>query len=99
MIISRSSVAVVVASLLLAACSSQSGTVDGIVVNVEGTLTEVNAFTVLAGGEEMAFRTLDDGDYEFPLPHLSEHQRTGEPVQVDWVEREGVRYAVAVRDG
>ena len=81
------------------ACAQTSGTVRGIVVGVEGSLDEVTSFTMLVEGEEMAFFTTEDGDYDFPVSHLREHQRTGEPVLVTWEMEAGTRKAVAVADG
>lgn len=85
--------------LLLAACAQTSGTVRGIVVGVEGSLDEVTSFTMLVDGEEMAFFATEDGDYAFPMSHLREHQRTGEPVLVTWEMKDGTRTAVALADG
>lgn len=84
--------------LLLVACAQTSGTVRGIVVGVEGSLDEVTSFTVLVEGEEMAFFTTEDGDYDFPVSHLREHQRTGEPVLVTWEMEDGTRKAVALAE-
>lgn len=69
------------------------------VLQVEGSLDEVTSFTVLAGEEEVTFVPVEDGDYDFPLSHLREHQRTGEPVVVEWAVEDGVRQAVALADG
>lgn len=85
--------------LFLVACAQTSGTVRGIVVGVEGSLDEVTSFTMLVEGEEMGFVTTEDGDYEFPVSHLREHQRTGEPVLVTWEIEDGMRKAVALADG
>ena len=85
--------------LLVAACSATSGTASGLVVAVDGSLTVVEAFTVLVEGEEMIFLPVEDGDYAFPLPHLREHQRVGEPVFVGWESRNDVVYALSLEDG
>ncbi len=85
--------------LLVAACSATSGTVRGLVVAVDGSLTAVEAFTVLVEGEEVIFLPVEDGDYAFPLPHLREHQRAGEPVLVGWESRNDVMYALSLEDG
>ncbi len=69
------------------------------IVSVEGTLDEVTAFTVLVGGDEMRFVPVETGDYAFPLPHLREHQRTGQPVLVGWEIVESVRNALSLEDG
>lgn len=85
--------------VLVVACSPMSGTVRGTVISVEGDLTEVTSFSVLVEGEEMHFLPIEDGDYDFPLPHLGDHQRSGALVVVDWELRDDVRYAVSVADG
>jgi hypothetical protein len=84
---------------ILAACSASSGTVKGVVVAVDGTLNDVTSFTVLVEGDEMTFRPTSDGDYVFPLPHLHEHQLSGEPVTVGWRSVDGVLFAISVSDG
>jgi hypothetical protein len=86
-------------ALLLVACAQTSGRVRGIVVGVEGSLEEVTTFTLLVEGEEMSFVPIEDGDYDFPVSHLREHQRTGEPVVVTWEMEDGTREAVALADG
>lgn len=88
---------VMVASLL--ACSQTSGTSRGVVTSVEGSLDEITSFTVLIEGSELQFVPTDDGDYDFPLSHLREHQRTGELVFVDWELVGSVRYALSLADG
>lgn len=84
--------------LLVTACSTTSGNATGLVVAVDGSLTEVEAFTVLVEGEEMRFLPVEDGDYSFPLSHLREHQRTGEPVLVGWESRDDNLYALSLDD-
>jgi hypothetical protein len=88
---------VMMASLL--ACSQTTGTSRGVVTSVEGSLDEITAFTVLIEGSELRFVPTDDGDYDFPLSHLREHQRTGELVFVDWELVGSVRYALSLADG
>lgn len=83
----------------LTACTQTTGTTKGPVVEVEGTLTEVTSFTVLVDGDRVRFMPLANGDFAFPLPHLREHQRTGEVVVVGWELIDGVFYAVSVDDG
>jgi hypothetical protein len=79
----RLAVAALVA--LLSACSAPStGTMQGIVIDVEGSLTTVTGFTVLVDGEPVTFEASAEGDYAFPLGHLRDHIRTGEPVRVGW---------------
>ena len=85
---------------MLVACSPQtSGTMRGIVVEVGGELAAVEDFTVLVEGEPVTFLATPDGDYTFPLSHLQEHLRTGEPVLVGWESVEGTRLATSLEDG
>ena len=84
---------------VMSACSSDTGTSVGVVTDVEGTLTEVESFIVLSEGEEIGFLPLEGQVYEFPLGHLREHLRSGEPVVVEWEMRDGNRYALAITDG
>lgn len=91
-------------ALLLAACSSAAETppartVTGIVVAVDGDLSEVTAFTVSVGGEELTFTPSPAGDYAFPLPHLRDHLRDGAPVRVGYVDEDGALVAVSLADG
>lgn len=96
----RLNVSWLAAALIVAfACVPSSGTVRGIVVEVDGSLEQVSSFTLLVEGERLDFATVADGDYDFPLPHLQDHLRSGEPVVVDWEMREGERVAVSVVDG
>ncbi len=81
------------------ACSQTQGTVRGVVIAVNGSLEDVTSFTVLVEGDEMTFVPVTDGDYPFPLPHLREHLRTGEPVLVTWKSDDGARIAVRIDDG
>ena len=88
-----------VIAVVVAGCAQTSGTVRGVVSSVEGPLTEVAAFTILAEGAETRYVPSVEGEYAFPLSHLREHQRSGETVVVVWEERESVRYALIVGDG
>lgn len=81
------------------ACAQTTGTSRGVVTAVEGSLDEITAFSVLVEGSEVRFLPVEDGDYDFPLSHLREHQRTGEPVFVDWELVGSVRYALSLADG
>ncbi len=87
--------------VLAAACSAPtSGTMEGIVVDVEGSLTNITQFTVLVEGDDVTFHPSSTGSYDFPLSHLREHLRTGQPVLVGW-EREdnGELVALSISDG
>lgn len=85
--------------ILLVGCAQTAGTSRGIVIAVEGSLQEVTSFTMLVDGDEVAFVPVEDGDYDFPLSHLREHQRTGEPILITWELEGGTREALAVSDG
>ena len=93
------SVAVIVMTLGLVACNQTSGTARGVVTSVDGSLEDVTSFVVLVEGSELEFLPSADGDYDFPLSHLREHQRTGEPVLVGWEIVGSVRYALSLADG
>jgi hypothetical protein len=92
-------VAVLAVTLSLVSCAQTSGTARGVVTSVEGTLEEVTSFVVLVEGSELEFAPVPNGDYVFPLSHLREHQRTGEPVLVGWEIAGSVRYALTLADG
>lgn len=86
---------------LAAACSTPtSGTMKGIVIDVEGSLTNITQFTILAEGDDITFHPAQNGDYDFPLAHLREHMRTGQPVLVGWErEDDGEMVALSLADG
>lgn len=84
---------------MVVACAQNGGTILGVVISVDGTLDQVTSFTVLAEGDELRFLPADDGDYPYPLSHLREHLRTGQPVFVTWERRDGEMYAIELRDG
>lgn len=85
--------------LLLASCgTTDQGTVEGLVVDVQGDLRAVTEFTVLTDQGQMSFIPAPDGDFAFPLPHLREHIISGVPVVVFWEDRDGERVAVLVDD-
>ena len=90
---------IIVMTLTLVACTQTSGTARGVVASVDGTLEQVDSFVVLVEGAELEFAPVADGDYDFPLSHLREHQRTGEPVLVGWEIVGSVRYALTLADG
>jgi hypothetical protein len=89
----------IVMAVALIACNQTSGTSRGIVTEVEGGLDEVTSFTVLVEGDPLEFAPSPEGDYEFPLAHLREHLRTGEPVLIGWEIVGSVRYALTLADG
>ncbi len=89
---------VVLAFVAIVACAQNSGTARGVVISVEGTLEDVTAFSVLVEGEEWLLLPTENGDYEFRLPHLREHQLSGEPILVGWEMVDNVRYALSLAD-
>lgn len=85
---------------VLAACTQTAGTAVGVVTAVDGTLSEVSSFTVLSTGSELKFLPIEGVEYDFPLVHLQEHLRTGEPVVVGWeLGDDNNRYATSLADG
>lgn len=92
-------IAMTVIGMTILACTQTSGTARGVVTFVEGTIDEVTGFTLLTGGEELEFVPVEGGDYAFPLSHLREHQRTGDPVFVEWELVGTVRQALSLADG
>ena len=87
---------------LPAACGGDEERVRGIVVDVQGDLSGVASFTIVTReGERVAFVPAPDltrFDHGAPLTHLAEHLQTGDPVQVTYVEEDGVVQAVMVED-
>lgn len=91
----------VVLVLLGGACGAageEENQATGIVVDVRGDLQEVDSFTVLVEGERVDFQVAPDGDFAFPLVHLRDHLRSGEPVVVRWEEDGARRVATFVDD-
>ena len=86
------------AALGLALLPSDSGQLTGIVTAVDGDLTTVRSFEVLSDGDRLVFEPSPDGDFAFPLAHLREHLRTGEPVAVEYERIDGVLMATLVKD-
>jgi hypothetical protein len=91
--------ATVLMIIALVACNQTTGTARGLVTSVEGGLQDVTSFFVLVEGDELEFTPTPEGEYAFPLSHLREHQRTGEPVLVGWELVGSVRYALSLADG
>ena len=91
-------IAAAAASLVLLSSADDSGQLTGIVIGVDGDLTEVRSFAVLADGDQRTFVPSPDGDYGFPLGHLREHLRTGEPVYIEFERIDGVLVAMRVSD-
>ena len=94
----RWKVAIVATVFALVACASGSS-VQGIVIDVEGDLTRVEAFTLRAnGGEIIRLVPAEDGDFAFPVTHLQEHRQSLIPVEVVIETRDGVDVAIAIAD-
>lgn len=83
----------------LVSCSPTGNTVRGIVVSVDGDLSQVASFEVRADGETLRFEPAPDGDFDFALVHLRDHLRTGDPVIVGFEVSEGRNLAISVADG
>ena len=89
---------VAVAAVVMALLPSDSGQLTGIVIAVDGDLTDVRSFEVLSDGDRFVFEPSPDGDFAFPLSHLREHLRTGEPIAVEYETVDGVLMAMRVSD-
>jgi hypothetical protein len=78
----------VVLAVAAAGCGTDEERVTGVVVEVQGDLTAVESFGIVGSdGERMTFRPgpgLVTFEHGAPLPHLTEHLRTGEPVRVTY---------------
>ena len=64
---------------------------------VSGDLVQVDSFTVLSEGVAHTFIP-EEGGFSIPLPHLRDHLRSGEAVEVVFVEVDGVLIASDVVD-
>jgi len=95
-----------VGSLLATACSASSGdepiVVEGVVIAVDGDLTNVTSFTLrLPDGSDLvlmpAAGVLFHGSA--PISHVRDHLASGAPVRVGYVELDdGTLSAVLVED-
>jgi hypothetical protein len=94
--VARSALAVV---LIVACSSAPEDAVRGVVVDVQGSLDEIESFTVLVDGQQMVFVPTEEGDYAFPLGHLRDHLRGGEPVLVGFEEQDDRLVATFIDDG
>jgi hypothetical protein len=86
-------------ALVAAACNQSSGTMMGVVIDVDGDLEEVRSFTLLVEGDEMTFVPSLEGEYDYPLSHLRDHLRDGVPIRVGWERRDGQLVALTLDDG
>lgn len=87
-----------VVALGLALLPSDSGQLVGIVIAVDGDLTTVESFEVLSDGDRLVFEPSSEGEFAFPLSHLRDHLRTGEPISVEYERVEGILVAMRVSD-
>ena len=73
--------------------------VRGIVLEVEGDLASVASFLLRTDeGEVLRVVPAPDGDFRFPLPHLHDHRRTGEPLLVELDRSYDPPLAIAIQD-
>lgn len=87
-------------AVLVSGCRSvPDDAMRGLVVEVSGDLNDVDSFTVLVEDERIVFVPSPDGDYAFPLAHLRDHLRSGEPVAVGWELVDGEYIATSIDDG
>lgn len=95
----RGLLAIVLASVLVA-CTNSDDTVTGAVIAVEGDLSTVTSFSLVAENKEWTFQPDPEGVFAFPLPHLRDHLRDGTPVRVTYRQSgDGSLLAVGITDG
>ena len=94
-------VAVAVAALLVVGCSGGLESVRGTITEVDGDLVAVKSFTIRStGGETLVFEPAEGLLFgSGPLTHLSDHLRSGEPIDVTYKTENNRLIATAVRDG
>ncbi len=93
----RNIAALAIVGTLLASCAGSGTTVIGSIIEVSGDLVQVDSFTVLSEGVAHTFIP-EEGGFSIPLPHLRDHLRSGEAVEVVFVEVDGVLIASDVVD-
>lgn len=101
LLIRRTTVATMAAvAMLVSACSTPTpNQVTGIVTEIDGDLTTVISFEVFADGRTWRFEPAPDGDFAFPLPHLRDHLRAGDPIVVTYIDDTDPLMATAISDG
>lgn len=92
-----------VGAVVLAACAGatevHSSEIRGVVLEVEGDLTSVSSFLLRTdGGEVLTVIPAEDGDFEFPISHLSDHRSTLAPIIVELDRSVDPPLALAIRD-
>ena len=86
---------------IAAGCSDGDEPVaEGVVIDVQGDLTSVTAFTVRTeDGQVLVFRPAVSATFHGgPLPHIRDHLTSGLPVVVFYEESEGGLVALSVED-
>ena len=94
----RNSAALAIVGILLASCAGSGTTVIGSIIEVSGDLVQVDSFTVLSEGVAHTFIPEEGGAFSIPLPHLRDHLRSAEAVEVTFFEADGVLIASDVTD-
>ena len=91
-----------VLALLCVSCAQppDGASVTGVVIAVDGNLTEVASFTIVTSDAEQLTFVPDPnaGNPGFPLVHLADHIRSGDPVEVHYDERDDTLWATWVDD-
>lgn len=98
--------ATLIVAVLVAACGSGGGgsnggteTLAGVIVEIDArSIEDIESFTLLHHGREHEVVVTGQTQFAFAPGHLSEHRATSEPVEVEVERRDGVSYALTVRD-
>lgn len=92
---------VALAVLLVVGCSGGLESVRGTITEVDGDLVAVKSFTIRStGGETLVFEPAEGLLFGTgPLTHLSDHLRSGEPVDVTYKTEGNRLIATEVADG
>ena len=96
----------VLVSLVATACDdgpdpAGSLTAEGLVVDVSGTISEVESFDILSADGDRLTLVPEDGALErsgFSPAHLREHMALAEPIAVRYEERDGRNVVVGFDD-
>ena len=89
-------VGVLVAASL--ACGN-TNEVQGVVIEVDGTLTSVASFVLRTdSGEVITVVPAEDGDFAFPLAHLNDHRVSLSPIVVELDRSVDPPLARSIRD-
>ena len=75
--------------------------VEGVVIDVQGDLSTVDAFVLLtADGERLTFVPAPEATFHggAPLSHLGDHVRSGAPIAVTYRDQDGTLVAIEVDD-